>query len=150
MEPRLLFWTLALADLTAVLLLALLGLRHIRRGAWRSHRRCMIGAGCLIGFFLLAYLLKVQWLGHEELGAWSEGLVLVLRIHEVGIAAMLSGGTYAGWRAFRFRQSLPEGPQLPAAAFASPPHRWAGRVAVAGTALAWATAVLLLVGMPSG
>ena len=150
MEPRLLFWTLALADLSAVLLLALLGLRHIRRGVWRSHRRCMLAAGSLIGLFLVAYLLKVQWLGHEDLDAWSGGLVLVLRVHEVGIAAMLGGGAYAGWRAFRFRHALPDGPQLPAAAFASPPHRWAGRVAVAGTALAWATALLLLAGMPSG
>ncbi len=147
MDPRSVFWTAALADLSLVLLLALLGLRQIRRGAWRAHRRCMLSAAALIGIFLAAYLLKVQWLGHENVAAWSPGLVLVLRIHELGIAAMLGGGLYAGWRAFRFRHSLPDGPLLradPAASGLRLSHRWAGRVAVAGAALAWATALRLL------
>jgi len=144
------FWTAAWIDLGAVLALALLGVRQIRRGAWRAHRRSMLGAALLVGLFLVAYLLKVQWLGHEDLAAWTGAQRWVLRVHEAGIAAMLLGGALAGWRAWRFRDTLPRGPQLPAGDERSREragHRLAGRVAVAGAALAWLTAALLLAGM---
>ena len=149
MDPRLWFWSAAFADLTAVLVLGLLGLRRIRAGEWRAHRNRMLAASALIGVFLIAYLLKVQWIGHEDLSRWSSFQIAVLRIHEIGIAAMLGGGAYAGYRAWRFRTTLPAGPLLTDGAGAADrsAHRWAGRVALVGTALAWATAALLLIGM---
>ena len=148
----LVFWTAAWIDLGAVVVLALLGLRHIRRGAWHAHRRCMLAAASLVACFLVAYLLKVQWLGHEDVASWSAFRVAVLRVHEVGIAAMLGGGLYAGYRAWRFRAGLPAADALPPvdpAAGERVGHRWAGRIALAGTGLAWATAVLMLIGMLS-
>lgn len=153
MSAHLAFWTAAWIDLGAVALLALLGRQQIRRGAWRAHRRSMLAATTLVGLFLVAYLLKVWLVGHEDLSAWSPMQIWVLRIHEVGIAAMLGGGLYAGWRAFRFRASLPAGPQLPAHDEGSPGragHRWAGRVAVAGAVLAWLSAAGMLAGMFAG
>lgn len=150
MQAHLVFWSAALLDLAAVAGLALLGVWQIRRGAWRAHRRCMLGAAALVGVFLAAYVLKVRWLGPEELASWSGFQIAVLRVHELGIAAMLGGGLYAGYRAFRFRATLPTEPLLPAEDPASRQrvgHRRAGRVAVAGATLAWLTAALMLAGM---
>jgi uncharacterized membrane protein YozB (DUF420 family) len=149
MDPRHAFWALALVDLSAVLILALLGLRRIRRGEWRAHRMRMLTGVALVAGFLVAYVGKVRWLGHEDLGSWSAFQVAVLRVHELGIAAMLGGGLAAGWCAFRFRGTLPAGGRLgdePATA-SRVLHRRAGRVALAGIGVAWATAVLLLLGM---
>lgn len=150
MDPRPVFWSVALLDLSAVLLLALLGLRRIRAGDWRGHRNRMLAAAALIAVFLVAYVLKVEWIGHEDVASWSDFRIAILRIHEFGIAAMLGGGLYAGYRAWRFRSGLPAAavlPQVDPGAAARVGHRWAGRIALAGTGLAWATALVLLTGM---
>jgi uncharacterized membrane protein YozB (DUF420 family) len=150
MDPKSVFWTLALLDLSAVVLLALFGLRRIRHGQWRGHRNRMLAAVALVVGFLVAYALKLQLLGHEDLASWSPFRVAVLRVHELGIAAMLGGGLYAGYRAFRFRRTLPAKAVLPADDPASRQrvaHRWAGRIAIAGAAVAWITAVAMLAGM---
>ncbi len=150
MDPKLVFWTFALLDLSAVFALAVLGLRRIRRGEWRDHRNRMLAAVALVVGFLVAYLLKVQWLGHEDLASWSLFRVVVLRVHECGIAAMLGGGLYAGYCAWRFRRTLPAGGVLGDNDPAPPErvaHRRAGRVAVSGIAVAWTTAVVMLAGM---
>jgi uncharacterized membrane protein YozB (DUF420 family) len=141
---------MALLDLGAVVVLALLGVRQIRHGHWRAHRNFMLAATALVVGFLGAYLLKLHWMGHEDVASWSPFQVGVLRVHEVGIAAMLLGGAFAGYRAWRFRWGLPPGDRLLPLAERPPErtsHLWAGRVAVAGAALAWLTAALLLAGM---
>jgi len=149
-DPHLLFWTGALAVLAAVVASAASGVRAIRRGRLARHRRRMLTASALVAVFLAAYVAKVIVLGHEDRSEWSAADVLVLRIHEVGIAAMLGGGALAGLFAYRFRHSVAGRDVLPAperklAARAS--HRRAGWAALAGGILALATACLMLAGM---
>ena len=150
MDPKLAFWTFAWIDLGVVLTCATLGVRAMRRRRVQTHRRLMVVAASLVGVFLVSYVFKVIFLGRESLDRWSVADRAVLYTHELCVAAMLIGGGYALWRALRFRSSLPSGPLLPpdenpAAGRAA--HRRAGRIAVVGSALAFATATLVLIGM---
>jgi uncharacterized membrane protein YozB (DUF420 family) len=152
LDAHLSFWTGAQIILGGVMLCAVLGWRSIRNKQLRAHKRFMLGAALLIATFLVAYLLKLSFLGREDFAAWTVAEVWVLRIHELCIAAMLLGGGYAGWKALRFRGSLPKGPLLPPEA--DPVrgrvlHRRAGRVAVVASVLAFGTALFVLAGMIS-
>ncbi len=149
-DPKILYWTGALANFFAVVVFALLGVRRIRARAVRAHRRLMVTAASLVGLFLVSYLLKVSFLGREELGLWSSGRVAVLYLHETCILIMLLAGATAGYHAFRFRRSLPADPMLPPEDSARGRRRWhrrAGWTAVVASALAFVTAVFVLVGM---
>ncbi len=110
----------------------------------------MVTAASLVGLFLVSYLLKVSFLGKEELGLWSSGRVTVLYLHETCILIMLLAGATAGYHAYRFRRSLPADPMLPPEASAREKRRWhrrAGWTAVVASALAFVTAAFVLMGM---
>jgi uncharacterized membrane protein YozB (DUF420 family) len=150
MDPKLIFWTVALANMGLVLGLAVVGVRQRRRGDVRRHRRSMLLAGALVGLFLLGYVLKLVFLGREALHTWSHTAVWVLRVHELCIATMLLAGGMAAVRARRLactRNASHEPCDPPAPHHVVWWHRRAGWVAVMAAALGFATAGLVLAGM---
>lgn len=148
-DPKLAFWCAALVNLGALVACAATGVLAIRRGDVRTHRRRMLTSATLVGVFLVSYLVKVALLGREDRSLWTALDRGVLYVHETCVAAMLCGGAYAAWRAFRFRARL--GPELvlprEGALPGRLPHRRAGWVAVVGAALAFVTAGGVLAGM---
>jgi uncharacterized membrane protein YozB (DUF420 family) len=150
MDPKVLFWTGALALMAAVVAGSGVGILRRRRGDLAGHRRAMLLASLLVGLFLVGYVLKVLILGHEHVAEWSARDRLILRIHECLIAIMLSAGAVAGVRARRLRRTRnatldPADPPAP-----HPVARWhrrAGWAAVLAAAGGWFTALLLLLGM---
>src|SRR5262245_33241876 len=150
MDPKLWFWTGALGLMAGVVGVATAGVLRRRRGDVPGHRRAMLAAAALVALFLVSYVAKVVWLGHEDVAAWSAGHRLVLRIHETCIAVMLSAGALAGLRAWRLRRTRnatldPADPPAPAALARW--HRRAGWTAVVAAAGGWLTALLMLIGM---
>jgi uncharacterized membrane protein YozB (DUF420 family) len=150
MDPKVLFWTGALVLMAGVVAVAIVGVRRRRRGDVPGHRRAMLAASALVGFFLAAYVVKVALLGHERVAEWSERDRLILRVHELCIAVMLAAGSLAGLRAWRLRRT--RNATLDPADPAAPPalarwHRRAGWTAVAAAAAGWLTAFLMLIGM---
>jgi uncharacterized membrane protein YozB (DUF420 family) len=150
MDPKLFFWTGALALMGAVVLVAIAGVRRRRAGDIQGHRRAMLAACALVGLFLLAYVSKVTWLGHEHTAQWSAGDRLVLYVHELCIALMFAAGALAYSRARRLRVTRnatgsPADPVAPAALARW--HRGAGWAAVIAAAAGWLTALLVLAGM---
>lgn len=140
MEPKLVFWAAALALLTAVVVCAGVAWHAIRHGRVERHRRFVHAAALLIGVFLLAYLLKVWFLGKEQLASWSPWAVVLLRVHETIVLVMLVAGVWARLVARRFAP----------AAMTSPTelrrrHRRLGRAAMIASFLALATAAVLLI-----
>src|SRR3990172_2334871 len=150
MDPKLSFWTGALGLMAGVVCVAIAGVLRRRRGDVPGHRRAMLAAAALVALFLFAYVLKVVWIGHEQVAEWGEGDRLVLRIHETCIAVMLAAGAIAGLRAWRLRRTRnatldPADPPAPAALARW--HRRAGWTAVLAAAAGWLTALLMLIGM---
>ncbi len=103
MDPKLLFWTLALVDMWLIVGVALTGVARAFGGDEESHRRHMLLAASLVGLFVLAYAIKLLVLGREDLGVWQPWTIHLLRIHEVFIAIMLVAGARAGFLAWKFR-----------------------------------------------
>jgi putative membrane protein len=148
MDPKLLFWTGALANLGVIVASGMLGVRAIRRGDVALHRTCMLAATGLVVLFLASYLAKLVFLGREDRSAWTGLDYAVLYVHELCVAAMLVAGGVALLRAWRFRGDLAPGPSLPATPLAGgPAHRRAGRIAGLGGLLAFVTAAGVLAGM---
>jgi uncharacterized membrane protein YozB (DUF420 family) len=150
MDPKLWFWTAALALMGGVVACAAVGIARRRRGEMRGHRSAMLAAAALVGLFLLSYLLKVALLGHEEISTWSEGDRLTLWIHEGCVAVMLGSGAMGGWRAWRLRRTRnatldPRDPVAPVRLARW--HRRAGWTATVAAGAGWLTALLVLVGM---
>ena len=83
MNAKLVFWTVALADLAIVVACGARGVRAIRRGEVRTHRRMMLMSTALVALFLVSYLAKVAWLGKEDRSAWTAFDHAVLGIHEL-------------------------------------------------------------------
>ena len=150
MTANLVFWTVALANLGVVVACGARGVRAIRRGDARTHRRMMLAATALVGLFLLSYLLKVAWLGREDRSAWTAIDYAILYTHELCIAAMLVAGGTALFRGLRFQSRLRPSWQIPAAPADLPgrdTHRRAGRVAAWAGAFAFLTAIGVWAGM---
>jgi uncharacterized membrane protein YozB (DUF420 family) len=151
MNPSLVFWTAALVNLLAILALVTIGIRNIRRGNLSRHRRCMKTAAALVACFLGAYPLKLLWFGREQLSEWSGQAVLILRIHEVCVFAMVVGGLTAlilSRKMHRGRKQLTRLPDAPlASSRALQTHRMAGWTAAIGAGLAFLTAAIVLLGM---
>ena len=150
MDAKLIFWTVALFDLAAVVALAASGVRHRRRGDVRRHARNMISAVSLVLLFLVAYVAKVMLLGNEDLAVWSPLQRWVLWIHESFVFTMLITGAVAGQKALRLRRTRnatrdPGDPPAPARLASW--HRRAGWAAVVAAGLGFASAALVLVGM---
>ncbi|HEX4956127.1 MAG TPA: DUF420 domain-containing protein [Thermoanaerobaculia bacterium] len=142
-DARLAYWTFALLDLALAVALALGGWRLARRGEIARHRRRMNVAVAAVLVFLLSYLLKVLFLGREDLASWSPAAILTLRIHETIVLVMLLAGGAARWLAAR-RDFVT------AAAAGTPPrvwHRWLGRLAVVAAVLGLISAAVVLVQM---
>lgn len=150
MDPKLAFWSIALLILTGVVGLAGLGIRRVRRGDVRGHRRCMSACVVLVVLFLGAFLAKSSWLGREDLALWSGPALMNLWVHETFVTVMLLGGAAAGALGFRLgRTHRVTGD--PGDAPASPAvlrwHRRAGWTAVVCSGCGLATAVGILAGM---
>lgn len=148
MDPKLLYWCGALANLGVILGCVALGVRRVRRGDVAGHRRLMLTSVALVGLFLVSYLLKVALLGKEDRSAWTTLDHAVLYVHELCVAAMLLGGGLAVFRTRRFRARLGPGLALPTEPLPGVGlHRRAGRVAAIGALLAFVTAAGVLAGM---
>jgi uncharacterized membrane protein YozB (DUF420 family) len=151
MNPSLIFWTAALANLLAVTALVAIGIRSIRRGNLSAHRRYMKTAATLVTCFLGAYPLKVLWFGRERLYEWSGQAVLTLRIHEVCVFAMIVGGLTALILSRKMHPNRNRLTHLPDAPLASnralKKHRIAGWTAAIGAGLAFLTAAIVLLDM---
>src|SRR5262249_55582033 len=70
-NAKLLFWTVALANLALIVACGSRGVRAIRRGEVRAHRRMMLTATALVALFLASYVAKVAWLGKEDRSGWT-------------------------------------------------------------------------------
>jgi uncharacterized membrane protein YozB (DUF420 family) len=151
MNPSLAFWSAALVNLLAIVILVSIGIRNIRRGNLSRHRRCMKGAATLVACFLGIYPLKVLFFGRERLSEWSEQAVTILRIHELCVLAMIVGGLAALLLARKMNRNRNQLTELPDIPLASSPtlrkHRIAGRTAAIGAGLAFLTAAIVLAGM---
>src|SRR5262245_42112950 len=148
MDAKLVFWCVVLANLGAIVGFAATGVQAVRRGDVRTHRRRMLTAASLVGLFLVSYLLKVAVLGREDRSLWSSLDRTVLYVHETFVVAMLGGGGFAAFRAWRFRARLGPAFALPREALpGAQVHRRAGWIAVVGAALAFVTAGGVLAGM---
>jgi len=150
MDPKLLFWTGALLNMGVIVCLAGWGVRQRRHGDVAAHRRSMLLAGSLVILFVLSYVLKLLFLGREDLAAWSATDLWILRVHELCVATMLLAGGVGLWRARvlgRTRNATgdPADPVAPSAVTAW--HRRAGWAAVVAALLGFATASMVLAGM---
>src|SRR5262245_62858368 len=84
----LVYWTAALANLGVIVTCGARGVRAIRRGEVRTHRRMMLVSTALVAAFLLSYLAKVAWLGKEDRTAWTPLDRGLLAPHETPTAGM--------------------------------------------------------------
>jgi uncharacterized membrane protein YozB (DUF420 family) len=147
-DPKLAYWTWSLANLALVVVIGLSGLREIRAGRARVHRRRMLTAGGCVALFLVSYLLKVALLGREDRSLWSDASLWTLYIHETCIAVMLIAAGVALLRARRFGPLEDGATPAPAARESDRAvHRFAGAVALTASVLALLTAAGVLVGM---
>jgi uncharacterized membrane protein YozB (DUF420 family) len=150
LDPKLWFWTLALANMAAVVALATRGVRAIRRNDVAVHRRSMTAAGALVALFLGSYVAKRFGLGSEDLAVWSSAARINLWVHESFVVTMLlAGGTalVLGRRIARTRRVTGRS-QDPAPGPAQlRRHRRFGWVAVTASVLGFATACGILAGM---
>lgn len=146
MDPKLVYWTLALVDLGAVAACLLAGVRRIRRRDVPGHQRRMLAACALVGLFLVSYLGKLIFLGREDRAQWTALDRALLYTHELCVATALVAGAVAGICAWRLRGTvpLPDGPPTRRIHRA---HRVAGRVAVVSCLFAFVTAIFVLTGM---
>ena len=150
MEPKLLFWCWALANMGLVLTQCARGWRAIRANRIDDHRRAMSWAGFWVVAFLVGYVAKRVLLGAEDLGAWSSAARTNLYVHETFVAGMLvAGGTalVLGRRLARTRRVTRAAADPLAAPAAISRHRLAGRIALVCAAFGFATACGILGGM---
>jgi uncharacterized membrane protein YozB (DUF420 family) len=149
-DPNLVFWSAALANLGVVVFCTSTGVKRIRAKDVAGHRRMMFTAISLVIFFLVSYLVKVGMLGREDKSAWTTFDFVILYLHELCVTSMLIGGAIAIYRAAKFRAGL--GPNLKLPPDTNPlqglqRHRRAGWVAVVGSVLGFVTAIGVLAGM---
>jgi uncharacterized membrane protein YozB (DUF420 family) len=150
MDPKLLYWTAALVNLGAVVACALVGWRRARRRELQAHRRSMLAGAWLVLGFLVSYVLKVLWLGREQLELWDPAYVRVLHVHELFVLLLLLCGSGALVQARRL--GLPRGPDsrpIGARELARGlrAHRWLGRIGIASSIFGLLTAAYVLWGM---
>lgn len=150
MDPRVLYWTGALANMALIVALVAAGIRFARRGEVARHKRAMLGAALLVVGFVLSYVAKLALVGREALDVWSATDLWVLRFHESCVAAMLVGGGIAlvhGLRLGRTRIASGDAADPPAPERRLRWHRRAGWVAAAGALLGVLSAGFVLQGM---
>lgn len=150
MDPKLLFWTVALVNLAVLCGFALSGVRFVRRGEIARHRRAMKVASLLILAFLGAYVLKVVVLGREDQSVWTLFDVWILRIHELFVVLMIGAGSVAWLQVRKLVDTRlvthdPNDPMPDPKVVRT--HRMAGRTAVISAVLAFLLAIGVLIGM---
>ncbi|MEE2677288.1 MAG: DUF420 domain-containing protein [Myxococcota bacterium] len=150
MDPKLVYWTAALVNMSLVVSLAVAGVRMRRRNEIGLHRRLMLTGGVLVVLFLLSYAGKLLFLGREDMASWSSGAVWVLRIHEAFVLTMLIAGIVATRRGLAIaatRNVTGDPSDPPAAPERARGHRVVGWIAVCAAVAGFSTAVLVLWGM---
>ncbi|HEY8123425.1 MAG TPA: DUF420 domain-containing protein [Myxococcota bacterium] len=150
MNPKLLFWCWALANMALVLGFGVRGWRAIRANRIEEHRRSMVWAGFFVVAFLVGYLAKVALLGGEDKSVWSTAARTNLYVHEAFVASMLIAGGSAfvlGRRLARTRRVTRSESDPPAPREALSRHRLAGRVALTCALFGFVTACGILGGM---
>jgi uncharacterized membrane protein YozB (DUF420 family) len=150
MTANLVFWSGALVNLALVCVLALRGVQLARQQEFPRHRRQMFAVSGLVLFFLVSYVVKLAFLGKEDLTVWSPSDVLWLRIHETCVGVMLVAGATAlvlGRRFARTQLVDPDSEAPPPPARLCRLHRVVGRIAVFGAVSGFATAAAVLAGM---
>jgi uncharacterized membrane protein YozB (DUF420 family) len=138
LDPKLVYWTAALANMIAIVALAAFGVRRARRREIAGHRRLMLSAAALVALFLVSYVAKVWLLGREQLELWDVRYVWTLRFHETCVLAMVLAGLRAIWLGAK-------------SGFIDPgrarSHRRAGRTALVSAGLGVVSASYVLLGM---
>ncbi|MCH2172628.1 DUF420 domain-containing protein [Myxococcota bacterium] len=150
MDANLAYWTWALVNFGLLVGLAWKGVTRIRQRDLKGHRRYMLASASLVFLFVGSYALKLLFLGRENLAQWSTASLWVLRIHELCVLGMILGGAWAGYRAWKFRRSLPASGRLsdtPSPESARASHRRAGWFAVISASAAFVLAGFVLLGM---
>ena len=148
LDPKVAYWTAALANMLAAVGLAAFGVRRIRRAEIAGHRRLMKTAALLVALFLLSYVAKVAVLGREQLELWEPRFVSVLRFHELCVAVMVLAGAVALYLATTFRFADAATPKdVERRAGIALAHRLAGWTALVSSALGAVTAGYVLYGM---
>ncbi len=150
LDPKVLYWTWAWANMALVMGCAYSGLRQIRRLEIARHKQRMLTAAALVILFLVSYVFKRVLLGPEELEAWQRSFVYVLRLHEACVFTLLISGGSAVYLAYKLRLADPEG-----SANADPVrrargirrHRRAGWTALVSGTLGLLTSAYVLFGM---
>lgn len=150
MDPKLIYWTVALADLGAICGFALFGVRFARRGEIARHQQAMAIASLLVLAFLASYVIKLAVLGREDRSAWTLLDLWVLRIHELFVLQMVVAGAtaWAQVRKLTGTRLVTHDPEDPAPdPRVAGIHRLSGRIAVAGSVLGFVLAIGVLIGM---
>ena len=150
MDAKVVYWTGAWLNFSALFLFAALAVRRVRGGVAPAHRRYMSAAAWLVLLFLLSYVAKLMLLGREDMSVWSSLDVNVLRFHETCVLVMCVGGAISLWLGRRLRATRGftrdrEDPVADGGLVRT--HRMAGRAAVVCALLGWLSAFFVLVGM---
>ncbi|MCW5830585.1 MAG: DUF420 domain-containing protein [Deltaproteobacteria bacterium] len=127
------FWTFAFLNMIAAFIVAAAGVLSVRRRNVELHRKLMLVSAALVGLFVVSYAGKLAFLGREDLGAWPDLSVVVLRVHEAFVFTFLVSGI----RAYVLSRRVAASPDV------KPAHRLAGRVSMASFALALVTAAIV-------
>jgi len=138
LDPKLVYWTAALANMIAIVALAVVAVGRARRHEIAGHRRLMLGAAALVALFLVSYFAKVWLLGREQLELWDARYVHVLRLHETCVLAMVVAGLRAIW--LGAKRGFTDAARARS-------HRRAGRTALIAAGLGVASAGYVLFGM---
>ncbi len=150
LNPNVMFWTGAFANMLVIVILMAVAVRSVRAGNVARHKRAMLTAMALVVAFLVAYPVKVVILGREDLSVWSTAAVRTLYFHETCVVVMLIAGIFALTRAWRLRNTRAvtrsaEDPPAPETTLRW--HRRAGWVGVVGAVLGLLSAGFVLAGM---
>ena len=150
MDPKVLYWTGAFANMVLITVLAFRGVGQVRRGDVAGHRRQMLWCAWLVVAFLVSYGLKVWLLGREALFRCDAFFVDMLRFHETCVLVMIVGVVVAlsFGRAMRgTRNRTREAADPPAPERTLRVHRLSGRTAIVGLVFAVLSAFVVLSGM---
>ena len=151
-DAKLMYWTGATLNMAILIGVMLTGIRRARGDRLAEHRRSMLVAVGLVVAFVVSYLLKLLFLGREDLDTWSDAAVWILRFHELCVFTMLISGGLAlrrGLALARTRRFIDDedAPQALPADLRG--HGKAGRVAALAACLGLASACAVLASMYS-
>jgi len=135
MDPKLVYWTAAMANFFVLAVVARLGWLQAKQGDITAHKRSMVISICLVLGFLVSYGLKLAFLGREDMMVWSDASVRVAlrRALQLKPTRIVTGND---------ADPSPDADVLTK-------HRRAGRVALIAMAAGAATAAVVLAGMYS-